>query len=333
MRINQLHLYFSLLAGYFFFSANIAHAQQDPMYTNYMFNKLVYNPAFTGSNPEFICMTFLYHNQWLGFGGDNEYQGIAPQTQTFSIHAPIPGSNFLGGAGFYVINDKHGFESRTTANFTLSLKKYFSFGTIQVGANVGGIQSAFDGVWKPPDNPNDPGIPVNASDIKPDLGLGMYVFTANKFYVGISSQHLLGGEFNYGGPTNKLVRQSYVVAGYNLLLPANPDIEIQPSILYKIDKAKQQFDVNCNVTYKNKFYGGLNYRQGSPAADISLLLGMRLTPQLTFGYSYDLTTTRILNYSTGSHEVVFNYCFKIVTKTKVVIPNIIWSPRYLKPYN
>jgi len=332
MKINMLKRVLVLILTAFLFTFLRVNAQQDPMYTNYMFNKLVYNPAFTGSNSEYICATFLYHNQWLGFGGDDEYVGIAPQTQTFSIHAPIPRSNFLGGVGLFVISDKHGFETRTTANITFSVKKYFNFGTIQIGVNAGGIQGAVEGNWKPPQPGVDPELPPSgATSMVPDLGIGAYIFTSNRFYFGISSQHLLGGTFTFGTADINVERQSYITAGYNFILPSNPDIEIQPSILYKIDKAKQQLDANVNLLYKNKFYGGISYRQGSPAADISLLLGMKLTPQLMFGYSYDLTTTKILNYSSGSHEVILKYCFKITTREKIEVPNIIWSPRYLRP--
>jgi len=333
MRIKLIIRSFTSVAVFSFCIFQTVFAQQDPMYTNYMFNKLVFNPAFTGSNPEYISVTFLYHNQWLGFGGDDEFQGIAPQTQTFSIHSPIPNVNFIGGAGLYIISDKHGFEERTTADITLSFKKYFSFGTFQLGVNAGGVQSFVDGNWKPPDPTlPDPDIPPSgATDMKPDLGAGIYFFTTNRFYFGISSQHLLGGNFSYGGATNELVRQSYFTAGYNWILASNPDLEIQPSILYKIDKAKKQLDLNVNAFYKNKFYGGISLRQGNPTSNISVLMGMRISPKLTFGYSYDLTTNKIGNYSSGSHEVVINYIFKIKTRERIEIPNIIWTPRYLRP--
>lgn len=303
-------------------------AQQDPLYTNYMFNKLVYNPAFAGTNPEFICATFLLHNQWAGFGSDaDDYVGAAPSTNSFSLHAPIPNNNTLGGIGLYVINDVLGYDLTTTANIAFSLKRYFGFGAVYLGVNGGIIQRGINNTfWRFPD-PNDPDIPQGEQNgILPDLGVGLYVFSQNRFFAGISSQHLLPGRFNWGGPENELVNISYITAGYSFLLPSNPLIEFQPSILYKIDKAKKQFDVNLNVMYKDRFWGGLQYRQGDA---VSALVGLKLTDNLKFGYSYDLTTTELNKYSQGTHEVLISYCFKIVIKPRIIIPNIIWTPRYL----
>jgi len=328
MRVNKLHFSGLMMFFLLFLSSYQLKAQQDPLYTNFMFNKLVYNPAFAGTNPEFICATFLLHNQWSGFGSDaDEYVGAAPTTNTFSLHAPIPNSNTFGGVGMYVLNDVEGYNLTTTANIAFSLKRYFSFGAVYLGINAGIIQKGINNTfWRAPD-PNDPTIPSGQqSAIRPDLGAGLYVFSQNKFFAGISSQHLIPGTFNWGGPQYEIVRQSYLTAGYSFVLPSNPFIEFQPSVLYKIDKARKQFDINMNVMYKDRFWGGLQYRQGDA---VSALLGLKLTSNLKFGYAYDLTVTELNKYSQGTHEVLISYCFKIVIKPRVIIPNIIWTPRYL----
>jgi type IX secretion system PorP/SprF family membrane protein len=328
MRINTLRFSGLIFVVMLLMGSFQAKAQQDPLYTNFMFNKLVYNPAFAGTNPEFICATFLLHNQWAGFGSDaDDYVGSAPSTNTFSIHAPIPNSNNFGGIGLYVINDVLGYHGSTTANLAFSMKRYFSFGAVYLGINGGIIQRGINNTFWRAGDQNDPDFPNGEQNgILPDLGAGLYVFAQNKFFVGISAQHIIPGQFEWGGPENELVMQSYFTAGYSFVLPSNPFIEFQPSFLYKIDKAKKQFDINMNVMYKNRFWGGLQYRQGDA---VSALVGMKLTQNLKFGYSYDLTTTELNKYSQGTHEVLISYCFKIVIKPRVVIPNIIWTPRYL----
>jgi type IX secretion system PorP/SprF family membrane protein len=312
-------------------------AQQDPMYTHFMFNKLVYNPGYAGSNKEFICATFLLHNQWTGFAGkgiDPKFVGDAPQTQTFSIHGPI--RRILSGAGLYVINDKIGFESTTSINASLSVKKEYKFATIQLGVNGGIIQKSINGEWKAPDGDPayDPFIPTNTNDMVPDLGLGLYAFT-DRFYLGFSAQHILGSKFEWehidklGNTTifnNKVNMHLYLIGGYNWIVPFNPNFEVQPTVLIKKDVAKLQFDINTNVLYKNKFWGGLQYREGG---DISILLGMKLTPQLKFGYSYDIVTSKMSKYQSGTHEIMINYCFKIVIRTVPEVPNILWNTRHL----
>lgn len=317
---------------FLFMGTQQLYAQQAPKYTHYMFNKLIYNPGYAGMNRQFMCATFLLHNQWAGFSGtQGEYSGIAPQTQTFSFNAPIPSANpnsILSGLGLNIVNDLIGYEYTTSANVVFSLKRHFSFGTLQLGLNGGMIQRGINNTyWRYPDSQNDPRIASGEfQSMIPDAGVGLYLFSPNKYYVGISGQHIIGGTFVWGGPENTLVPVYYVTAGYSFILPANPDIELQPSFLYKVDPGKNQFDINTNLIYKERFWAGLQYRQG---AAVSALLGMRLTPQLMFGYSFDVTTNELRKYSSGTHEVFIRYCFTIKTTERIIIPNIIWTPRYM----
>jgi len=302
----------------------ILQAQQDAMYTHYMFNKQVYNPAFTGTDREFICATFLFHNQWTGFEGPNSDK--APTTQTFGIHAPFK-NEYIGGIGLYVLNDEQGFEYARSFNLTLSGRLNFSFGSLHYGINGGMVERGIDGTWEPPDkNINDLKIPYQKqSDMLPNLGAGIYLYT-DRYFFGYSAQQLLPGTFDWGPSRYIMVAHHYVTAGFNFLWPTNYDFRIMPSLLAKKDPAKLQFDVNINVLYKERFWGGLQYRQEDA---IAALLGMKLTPQLQFGYSYDLTTQKLAAYSSGTHEVMLSYCFKIIIKTTPPIPNIIYTPRFL----
>ncbi|MBT4729611.1 MAG: PorP/SprF family type IX secretion system membrane protein [Bacteroidetes bacterium] len=329
-RISFLKTASILLFSLLLFNSTL-QAQQDPLYTNYMFNKLVYNPAYTGTNPEFACVTFLYHNQWTGYSPtEGIYSGAAPGTETFSIHAPFKGSNWLGGWGFYAIRDQLGFQENLSANLSLSVKKYFSFGAIYLGLNSGFYQRSINNRdWISPDgHVFDPSIPSDEySDIKADFGAGIYIFKHNRYYVGISSQHINNSQFDWGGEKNQFARQSYISGGYSFIFPAYPRLDIQPSFLYKIDYARQQLDLNLNVVYFNKLWVGAQYRQNDA---VSMLIGVIPSKYMRIGFSYDLTTTNMNSVSNGTTEFFIQFCKGINIGPPLPHSDlIIWTPRFL----
>lgn len=332
MNYKRLHFSGILLIIVCSLSIN-TYAQQDPMYTHYMFNKLVYNPAYAGTDREFIDVTFLYHNQWLGFGSNKyidpryaDYVAKPPQTQTFSIHGPI--GNSLG-LGLYAINDIEGYNFVTKINLAFSYKKDFGFGSLHFGLNGGFVQAGINGKWLPPEAGFDDRLPTEGvSDFAPDLGAGIYLFST-RYFIGVSAQHLLRSEFDWtdkNGGKYIMERVYFASAGYNLLMPNNPLIELQPSILWKKDPGKGQFEANINAVYNQRFWGGISYKQGDL---FSLLLGMKLTPHLKFGYSYDYTANQMRKTQTGTHEVMVDYIFKIVIVNPPQPKIIIWTPRFL----
>ena len=331
LHISRLVVPMAILVACVLFTKT--YAQQDPMYTHYMFNKMVYNPAYAGINHEYIDVTFLYHNQWLGFGNnkyvDPRYKDFVskpPQTQTFSIHGPI--GNSLG-LGMYVINDMEGFNYFTNINLAFSYRIESNFGEIRFGINGGAVQAGINGRWLPPQSGPDDHIPTgNVADFAPDLGAGVYL-SSSRYYVGLSAQHLLRSKFDWtsqNGGTYFMERIYFGTAGYNFLLPNNPLVEIEPSVLIKMDPGKMQFEANVNATYNQKFWAGLSFKQG---ALFCALLGMKLSDKLKFGYSYDFTANQLRRTQTGTHEIFVDYLFKIPRHVKIPQKIIIWTPRFL----
>jgi type IX secretion system PorP/SprF family membrane protein len=313
-------------------------AQQDPLYTQYMFNKLVYNPAFAGTNPENICATFLLRSQWTGFGGE-KYIGDAPQTQTFSIHTPLysqktrKNNPIARGLGLFVYSDQLGYESSTAFNLSFSAGRDFRFGTFHAGLYAGFIERGVNGDEWRAKHPDDPNLPKTDKDQVLDLGLGFYLFSP-RYFAGFSIKHFTEPTYDWEKNSGDVLTQAikrhfYISGGYNFMLGFMDNFTFQPSFIIKSDMVKNQLDLNANILYKNKFWGGLQYRNQDA---ISLLLGMKLTPVLKFGYSYDFTTSQLRKFSNGTHEVMISYCFNIKIKTVEKFPNIIYSPRYLNGY-
>lgn len=320
---QHLHKRTVLLGYVLLLCAFTATAQQAPYYTNFMFNKLPYNPGYAGSK-DAICATVLYHQQWQGYKADG-----APVTQFGNIHSPV-GKNH--GVGLGIVNDKLGYEN------TLSVHAYYNYkfqvgsnGKLAVGPSLGIIQKTMDGSKLNPETANDPKVPVKSvSAMKPDLGFGLY-YTNVAFYnafVGLSANNIIGGEMSYETPAGsvkyQLARHYYLMAGgeYDI----NAALKLCPTILYKTDLNKGQVDVNADLVYNNKIRGGLTYRS---ADAVSVLLGYKFTDNFHLGYSYDITTSKLNTVSNGTHEIVLNYCFKLKTKPKQEIRGIRLTPRYM----
>lgn len=277
-----------------------ANAQQDPQYSQFMFTKLANNPGYAGTN-DAICGTLVYRNQWTGFGEE-------PKTALFSADMPL---KFLkGGIGVNVTAmDELGFEKNLYANLAYSYHTTLGAGKLGVGIGLGYVQKGIDGTKFIYNQQNDPNIPTeNVSGGTFDIGLGLYYYTDN-LWVGLSSTHLNEGEINYDKANVKLARHYYLSGGYSYDL--TPSLVLKPSIGVKSDGASSQFDINASVVMNNRFWGGLGYRLQDA---IVIMAGIEIIPNLKFGYAYDLTTSDIRTYSSGTHEIMLGYCFKPVIK-------------------
>lgn len=295
-------------------------AQQDPQFTNYMFNRLLFNPAFAGTNEKRICVSAIHHNQWSQFEGPK--QEGSPTTTGFSVHAPM--QKYISGVGLTLINDEQGFENTFSMNLSVSYSFDLDIGRLFGGIGIGFIQKGYDGDWEYPENPNDPVIsdePIQ--DIIPDFSFGAYL-VHDDYYAGLSMTHLFNSQFEWENEGSYAKhRNLYFTAGYNIPLPNNPEIVFVPSTLIKSDFASTQFDINVNAWYQEFLYAGLSYRQTDAVA---LLVGGRFA-DFHLGYSYDIITSDISGFSRGTHEFVLGYCFRFDPKVRP--QNIFYTPRYL----
>jgi type IX secretion system PorP/SprF family membrane protein len=283
-------------------------AQQDPQFTQNMFNRMAVNPAFAGAS-EAICGTILARPQWMGFTG-------APTTNLFSFDMPI--NSISSGVGLNIISDNLGQEKNVHARAAYAYRMPLGQGKLSFGAELGIMNKQLGNDFVFIDS-GDPNIPTSASTATVfDAGLGAYYYTKD-YYVGLSASHLPQSRFNLAnGSTFRSARHFYLMAGYNYHL--NPDWDIRPMLFVKNAPGKTQVDINANAVYQDKYWGGLTFRPGDA---IALLVGGKVWKDLKVGVSYDINTSRLNSYNNGSLELMVNYCFKIsMEKPRSVYRNV-----------
>tara|TARA_B110000977_G_scaffold48011_1_gene65248 strand:+ start:479 stop:1393 length:915 start_codon:yes stop_codon:yes gene_type:complete len=288
--------------------AEYASAQQDPQYTQYMYNMNVINPAYAGSK-EGLSVTALYRNQWSGFDG-------APVTFTFSAHSPI--SDKIG-LGLSAIKDELGPVSET------NVFADFSY-TLQVGASLKlalGLKAgvSFHDVGLVDLALQDPGDPFFSQDINntyPNIGAGAFLY-GDKFYVGLSvpnlltSVHLDENGIMYGSESNHF----FGTAGY--VFQVSENFKLKPSVMVKTSfDSPISYDANINALFFEKFELGASYRVDD---SFSGLVGFQATPNIRIGYAYDNVTSEIKTVADASHEVILTFDLFFKKRT-------MRSPRY-----
>lgn len=296
------------------FGSIAGYAQQDPQFSQNMNNKLYPNPGVAGSNGG-ICATVLGRQQWVQFDG-------RPETYLLSVHGAV--GKLPLGVGLTVSQDKLGHQSSFGAKLAVAYRKDIGPGTLGAGISAGmlsfqmtgftdvnanGYSDAVDGVAA------DPSIPDgNVQDLGMDFDLGVYYKVPGKMYLGLSSTHLNQSDLQGTDLLYKVKRHYYIMAGYEKEL--NPTLKLLPSVFVKTDAASAQIDINLLVEYNNLVWGGVSYRYQDA---ISPMVGIKKdnvgNGTLKVGYSYDVTTSQLKNYSSGSHEIFIGYCMNLPDNT------------------
>ncbi|MBC7391357.1 MAG: type IX secretion system membrane protein PorP/SprF [Opitutaceae bacterium] len=293
-------------------------AQQDPQFTQFQFNQLVYNPAFAGTT-EALKFTLFNRNQWVASGFEN-----APVTQTFSANTPLKDGTM--GAGIHILNDKAGLER----NFSL-LGSYAYHLDLKSGKLGMGIQLGFkqyrvnQGDIKAYDK-QDPLVNQGISaPMLPEVGIGfLYRDKDDKFYAGISSMHLTQSKIKYTNEfaNSKLLRHFYLNGGYNYRI--NTDYMLKPALwLNYVAKAPFQAQLNVTGEYKEMVWLGIGYRSG---AALTFNFGVnadkiseKFKEKIQIGYSFDyVMVSKIPKFkNAGSHEIFITYMLSKKEKTHI----------------
>ncbi len=277
-----------------------AEAQQLPQFSQYRLNDFVYNPAVAGVNPYYEAKSNNRY-QWIGITD-------APRTYILSVNGPHRSRKI--GFGGCLFTDIVGPTRRTGVYFTyayhLKLNEEIK---LSLGLNAGLLQFMVDASKITLHDPVD-GVIGNQlqTDLMPDFGAGFYLYS-NKFYVGASVPQIVQSKIKFSDYTytslSKLATHYYVTAGYKFEI--NDDFDVEPSAVMKyVSPAPVQFDLGARVIYQDKVWLGGALRTKDA---ISAILGYVYQENLTFGYSYDFTTTNLKNYSTGTHEIMIGIKF------------------------
>ncbi len=300
------HSYFTLIVLVLLgiFSSN---AQQDPQYTQYMYNTQVVNPAYAGSR-EALSFGLLYRTQWVGFEG-------APKTGTFTVNSPI-GSLDNMGLGLSIVRDELGpsIESNVNIDYSYSINTSddakVSFG-LKAGLDILDVDFTKLNIADQGD------VFENNIDnkLQPQIGAGVY-YNTEKFYAGLSVPNFLTSKHfdkstlediqngGFDGSVTAAERLHYfLIAGY--VFDVSENLKFKPATLVKaVSGSPLQWDVSANFLLYEKVTLGAAYRW---SAAMSALVGFQATDEIFIGFGYDYQTTDIESYSDGSYEVMLRF--------------------------
>lgn len=290
-------------------SGTVLFAQQLPQYSNYMINDYAMNPAIGGSNSYFEGKSNNRY-QWIGITD-------APRTYILSVNGPT--KSLKMGLGGQIFTDIVGPTRRTGLYLSYAYHLKVSDNVkVSLGLNAGILQFMVDGSKITLHDPSDDIISNGLqSVILPDFGAGVYVYSNDhKWYAGASVPQVMQNKirfFDYQTSTlSKLATHFYVTGGYKFDL--NDDFKLEPSACLKYVKpAPLQFDIGLRAIYKEKIWLGAAFRYLDA---ISCMVGYVMQENITFAYSYDITTTNIKKYSTGTHELMIGIKFHKMADSK-----------------
>ncbi|MTI33322.1 PorP/SprF family type IX secretion system membrane protein [Xanthovirga aplysinae] len=319
--MRKIKLLFALTAVILCGNKHSVYAQQDIQLSQYMFTTLSYNPAYAGVEGV-TNFTGLHRSQWAGYNTNFDGAGGAPTTQLLLADAPI--LNISSGAGLSIINDRLGPWNNLRLDLNYAYHLSINNAKVSLGIKVGAFAQTIDFDRYRPIDPEDPLIQNGrATQIRPNMGLGAFLRT-EKFYAGISYDHLMKSQFDFGVDElrNALEGNLFATAGYNYNISYN--FTISPSFLFKSDFNSYSFDLTVLGTYEEKMWGGLGYRQSEA---VIALLGYSFFKDnaLKIGYSFDYVISGKQAKEWSSHEIMLKYTLPVATAGG---KKIIRTPRF-----
>jgi len=251
-------------------------AQQNLVFSQYMFNKMIYNPAAAGSDTGYITAKGLFQDQWLGF---HDPEGAtSPISVTGSIDAPIrlKSKQFYLGAGLTYSHYSIGFIQQNEYLVSASCHYLPSFGgDLSFGINSGIVNEQIAPNWSDV-LIVDPYLPSSKTNNGFNAGVGLY-YSTKDYYIGISALNIpqtnldwLGGSF----PSYSILSPVYTVSGgYNFYINHNKNLELQPSFFLEDNNVTYSYAVSCLFLYKQRFWAGLDFKANN-ATSSSVMAGV-----------------------------------------------------------
>ena len=311
-----------------------ALAQQDAMFTKYMFNSLSYNPAYAGSK-DYMSLGLLHRSQWLGIEG-------APNSQTFTGHTPL--RNERVGVGLALANDAIGPTNTLSANASYAYRIPVSDGlrlSVGLSAGVENYRADFTQINLPQE---DPAFGQTPNRWLPNIGAGLFLF-GERFYAGLSSPHIIEYDLREPDDVNVPVysrRYRHYFASVGAAFPVRgDDIVFKPSLLFKNvglfsgsaknDAARtigapSELDIDASLLFYQKFWVGASLRTAvevvtdrSSFDSADVWFSINLDNGMRIGAAYDYPLTALNQATSGGFEVMLGYEFNFLSD-RVVTP-------------
>ena len=280
------------------------YGQQESQYTQYMYNTMMFNPAYTGSR-EVGSFFGMFRTQWVGIKG-------APTNGSISYHQPMESLRNVGLGGS-IFRESIGPQNQTDLTIDFSYTLNFENSKLAFGINGSGslFQINYDEL-----NQADPNLSGSESVFSPNIGAGIYWYT-DKYYLGFSVPNMLETT-HYNKSSVSVLKNTqhmYLIGGYVFNLSENT--KFKPAVLSKIAfGAPLQLDLSANFMFNEKFVLGAAYRW---SAAVSVMAGFQISERWFAGYAYDFETTELSKYNSGSHEIFLRYEL-LKTYKKIVSP-------------
>lgn len=292
-------------------------AQQLPVYSQYVQNGIMVNPAMAGYDG-YTSFNTTARQQWLGFSEAPRTYSVSWQTRLMRksykiVNRQVSSKNRLRpstmgrvGLGAYVVNDVNGKVATTGAAFTYAYHIIMNNQQLSFGLTAKAFQYRIAAEQL---TFGEEGDPVMAGNIKtvaysPDADVGLF-FQDPNYFVGFSISNLLQTAIKMGGselPGYKTDRHYWLMGGYRFHL--SDLIDLEPGALLKASENwNSQADITLKAYFYDQFWGGLSYRTDQ---SVILLMGVRIDG-LYFGYSFDWTFSEIGHFNYGSHEITLSY--------------------------
>jgi type IX secretion system PorP/SprF family membrane protein len=297
----------------FVFAGIHAFSQQLPIYSQYLYNKFLINPAVAGSDG-YTSFNLTAREQWVGYSGAPRTFSFSGQTRLLKKGYSIrhtssrrsilrPGSDGKVGLGGYVFSDRNGLVQRTGFQLSYSYHMWIENSTqLSMGLALTGYHYKIDETQINFEDPNEPWLnnDLRRGIFVPDAAFGIYLLNS-KYSVGFSADQLFQSSVkigDYAYKNFKLDRHYYLFGSYFLLL--NPSMELEPSILFMMsEQFKPMADIGLTYIYNKGFWTGLSYRtSGALIANIGVKY-----ENLWLGYAFDFTLQEIQRITWGTHEI------------------------------
>ncbi len=263
------------------------NGQQLPQFTQYMYNTVSINPAYAGSR-EALNITLLHRNQWAGIEAN-------PRTGTLSLHGPLKFSNVSLGLSY--IGDKLGYERTNYIYGDFSYKV-----PVDKAINLAfGIKAGATNYHLVTPDDSDPFFNDGFTQWAPNIGAGIYL-SSRMWYVGASVPKILNTDLNQGEFLALERRSYYGIAG--IVFDLSERVKFKPTALAKVtDGAPEAYDITASILYNEKLWVGFSYRFNN-SDSFGAYFDYQISPSFRIGYAYDLPTSAIRPYSSGTHEFI-----------------------------